>query len=245
MTVVCVHGVPDTTALWSPLIARLGDREIVTHALPGFGTDAPAGFGGTRDDHAAHLIAAIERIGEPVDLVGHDWGALLVQRVAALRPDLLRTLAFGSGPLDEAYVWHDTAQAWQTPEVGEAFMDGVLALTVADRTTILEAGGADTALAAEQAAAWDRRMSDAILTLYRSAVDPASVWPQLEGPVGCPTLVLWGGDDTYAPPEFGARVAARTGADLIVFDGCPHWWPWSRADQVAARLTALWSEPGR
>jgi hypothetical protein len=242
MTVVLVHGVPDTTALWSRLIPHLGDRAIVTHALPGFGVDAPTGFGGTRDDQVDHLIAAIERVGAPVDLVGHDWGALLVQRVAALRPDLLRTLAFGSGPLDDAYVWHETAQAWQTPEVGEAFMDGVLALSPAERTAILEAGGADPDLAAEQAAAWDRRMSDAILTLYRSAIDPGSVWHQLDAPVGCPTLVLWGGADTYAPPEFGARVADRIGADLVVFDGCPHWWPWSRAEEVADLLTACWSE---
>jgi pimeloyl-ACP methyl ester carboxylesterase len=242
MTVVLVHGVPDTTALWTRVLARLGDREVVTYALPGFGVDAPDGFGGTRDDHVAALIAAIEGIGAPVDLVGHDWGALLVQRVAALRPDLLRTLAFGSGPLDDAYVWHDTAQAWQTPEVGEAFMDGVLALSLADRTAILEAGGADPDLAAEQAGAWDRRMCDAILTLYRSAVAPGAEWPQLDGPVGCPTLVLWGGADTYAPPEFGRRVAARTGADLVVFDECPHWWPWSRAEEVADLLTALWSQ---
>lgn len=241
MPIVCVHGVPDTPALWNPLRARLGDREVITPALPGFGVDAPAGFGGTRDAYAEWLVATIEAIGAPVDLVGHDWGALLVQRVAALRPDLLRTLAFGSGPLDEAYVWHDTAQAWQTPEVGEAVMDGILALTEADRAAILEAGGAEPDLAAEQARAWDRRMADAILGLYRSAIDPGSVWPQLDAPVGCPTLVLWGGADTYAPPEFGERVAARTGADLAVFDGCPHWWPWSRADEVAVALVGLWS----
>jgi pimeloyl-ACP methyl ester carboxylesterase len=241
MTVVLVHGVPDTTTLWSRVIEHLGDRDIITPALPGFGVDAPTGFGGTRDDYVAWLIAEIARVGAPVDLVGHDWGALLVQRVAALRPDLLRTVAFGSGPLDDEYVWHDTAQAWQTPEVGEAVMDGILAMSEAERAAILEAGGADADLAAEQAHAWDRRMSDAILGLYRSAIDPGSVWPQLDGPVGCPTLVLWGGADTYAPPEFGARVAERTGAELLVFEGCPHWWPWSRAAETAAALTALWS----
>jgi pimeloyl-ACP methyl ester carboxylesterase len=120
-------------------------------------------------------------------------------------------------------------------------MAGIDAMSVADRAVILEAGGADPDLAAEQARTWDPRMSAAILGLYRSAIDPGSVWPQLDGSVGVPTLVLWGGADTYAPPEFGVRVAERTGADLVVFDGCPHWWPWSRADEVADRLTALWS----
>ena len=60
MTVVLVHGVPDTTALWSRVVARLGDREVVTYALPGFGVDASAGFGGTRDDHVAAARRAAE-----------------------------------------------------------------------------------------------------------------------------------------------------------------------------------------
>ena len=51
----------------------------------------------------------------PVDLVGHDWGSLLVQRVVSLRPDLIRTWACGNGPVDTEYVWHDMAQQWQTP----------------------------------------------------------------------------------------------------------------------------------
>jgi len=74
MPIVCVHGVPDTPALWNPLRARLGDREVITPALPGFGVDAPAGFGGTRDAYAEWLVATIEAIGAPVDLEGlaHD-----------------------------------------------------------------------------------------------------------------------------------------------------------------------------
>ena len=241
MTALLVHGVPDTPDLWRPVLAHLDRADVHTPALPGFGCDAPVGFGGAHDDYAAWLVAEIEALGEPVDLVGHDWGSLLVQRVASLRPDLLRTVAFGSGPLDDAYVWHDTAQAWQTPEVGEAVMDGILGLSPAERQAVLEAGGAAPDLAAAQAAAWDRRMADAILGLYRSVVDPARHWAPLDRPIGCPTLVIWGGDDPYAPPEFGARVADRTGADLLVLDGCPHWWPWSRAAEVAAALTELWS----
>ena len=54
-------------------------------------------------------------------------------------------------------------------------------------------------------------------------------------------MLFRSGDDPYAPPEFGARVADRTGADLLVLDGCPHWWPWSRPAEVAAALTEHWS----
>ena len=241
MTALLVHGVPDTTSLWAPMSALLQDFEIELAALPGFGCDLPSDFGGSKDDYAQWLIERIETLGAPVDLVAHDWGALLAQRVAQLRPDLLRSLAFGSGPLDESYVWHDTAQAWQTPEVGEAVMDGILAMSLEDRALILEAGGSPTALAREQAKSWDSRMSASILGLYRSVIDPDSIWPQLNSPVGCPSLVLWGADDVHAPPEFGGRVAKRIDAELLVFEGCAHWWPWARAEETAEALKKLWA----
>jgi pimeloyl-ACP methyl ester carboxylesterase len=41
------------------------------------------------------LIARLEEIGSPVDLVGHDWGPALTVRVASPRPDLVRTRAGG------------------------------------------------------------------------------------------------------------------------------------------------------
>lgn len=242
MTILLVHGVPDTTSLWNPLRALLGKRDVEVAALPGFGCDIPIGFGGSKDDYVHWLIARIEATGAPVDLVAHDWGALLAQRVAQLRPELLRTLAFGSGPLDDAYVWHDTAQAWQTPEVGEAVMDGILAMSPTERSLILEAGGAPPDLARDQADNWDQRMSTSILGLYRSAVDPKTKWTQLNSPVGCPTLVLWGADDTYAPPEFGQRVATRIEAELVIFEGCTHWWPWARAQETFESLRKLWGE---
>ena len=120
MTALLVHGVPDTTSLWTPLRALLTDFEIEVAALPGFGCDLPSDFGGSKDDYAQWLIDRIEAIGTPVDLVAHDWGAILAQRVAQIRPDLLSSLAFGSGPLDETYVWHDTAQAWQPTQVSRS-----------------------------------------------------------------------------------------------------------------------------
>ena len=45
MTAVFVHGVPETPALWKPLIGNLERTDILTPALPGFVTDRPPGFG--------------------------------------------------------------------------------------------------------------------------------------------------------------------------------------------------------
>ena len=47
----------------------------------------PDGFGGTIDEYRDWLVAELEAIGRPVDLVGHDWGGGHVVNVAmAARP---------------------------------------------------------------------------------------------------------------------------------------------------------------
>ena len=85
MRVVFIHGVPDTQHLWNPIRARLTDRKTIALALPGFGCPRPPGFSATKEAYVDFAIGEIERLGAPVDLVGHDWGANLVQRIVSAR----------------------------------------------------------------------------------------------------------------------------------------------------------------
>ncbi len=91
MTAVFVHGVPETPAVWRGLLAALDRPDTVALSLPGFGTARPAGFGATMEEYAAWLAAQLERLGDPVDLVGHDWGGGFVVRVVSTRPELVRS----------------------------------------------------------------------------------------------------------------------------------------------------------
>ena len=100
MPAFLVHGVPDTHRLWDRVRSHLSRRDVVVPDMPGFGSDTPPGWTATKEAYVDWLIAEIEKLGEPVDLVGHDWGSLLVQRVVSLRPDLIRTWACGNGPAD-------------------------------------------------------------------------------------------------------------------------------------------------
>jgi pimeloyl-ACP methyl ester carboxylesterase len=86
MPAVFVHGVPDTHRVWTALLSRLGRKDVVTLSLPGFGGPVPDGFGATKDAYVDWLLGELARQREPVDLVGHDWGALLVLRAVSLRP---------------------------------------------------------------------------------------------------------------------------------------------------------------
>src|ERR1700709_990815 len=91
MPVVLVHGVPETAAIWDPMLAELGRDDVITLSPPGFGAPAPGGFGATSDDYVTWLTGELEQLSGPVDLVGHDWGGGHAARLATARPDLLRS----------------------------------------------------------------------------------------------------------------------------------------------------------
>jgi pimeloyl-ACP methyl ester carboxylesterase len=233
-----VHGVPDTAALWDRVRGHLQRDDVVCHSMLGFGAPMPAGFEPTKESYVDWLIERIVEVGEPVDLVGHDFGSLMVQRIASLRPELMRTLAFGAGPVDSAYTWHEMAKMWQTPGVGEEIMAGMT-------PEAMRAGLAaqiDDAAAEAVARHVDDTMKQCILTLYRSAVNVGAEWqPGVEAVAGrFPALVLWGRDDPFVAPEFGERAAARLDARLLMFDDSGHWWPVTKPSETAAALEELW-----
>jgi pimeloyl-ACP methyl ester carboxylesterase len=239
MPAVLVHGVPDTHRVWDKLRSHLRRRDVVTPSLPGFGTPVPAGFEPTKESYVDWLIAELERVGEAVDLVGHDWGASLVQRAVSLRPDLIRTWACGDGPIDREYVWHDMAQQWQTPGVGEAIMAAMSGDGLVDGLT---AGGIPAADAVGVAALIDDRMKTCILGLYRSAVRVGEEWEDGVARIARPGLILWSRDDPYVAPRFAERLAARVHGELHFFEGCGHWWPLERAAEAAATLERFWGQ---
>ena len=237
MPAVFVHGVPDTQRVWDAVIFRLDRKDVVTLALPGFGCPPSDGFAATKEAYVDWLLGQLAAVQGPIDLVGHDWGALLVVRAVSLRPDAVRSWAAGGAPLDREYVWHQAAKAWQTPGLGEKVMGGMTAEGLA---AALVAAGVPAADAAETAAQVDPSMKQCILNLYRSAVHAGAEWEDDLRRVSAPGLVLWGEKDPYAAVEYGARLAQKTRARFVSFAGCSHWWQLERPGEVAAELERFW-----
>jgi pimeloyl-ACP methyl ester carboxylesterase len=240
MSVVLVHGVPEVAAIWDDLIRELGRDDVVALSPPGFGAPQPEGFEPTSDGYRDWLIAELERIGGPVDLVGHDWGGGHAMRVAAARPDLVRSLVTDiAGTADPAYVWHDLAQGWQTPGAGEEMVAAMAALSVDDRVGIFTAGGMSHTGALACAEADQDLMGRCILGLYRSAVQPNMTrWgDELAAADRSPMLVVNAHDDPYTGgPEMTRRAAARFGATVAELDGLGHWWMMQDPARGAAML---------
>ena len=238
MPAVFVHGVPDTNRVWHAVIARLDRDDVLALSLPGFGSEIPVGFDCTKDAYCDWLRAELRRIDGPIDLVGHDWGGLLVVRAVSLEPTLVRTWTAGGAPLDPQYEWHKAAQLWQTPGVGEQVMEK---LTPEVLASALVAAGVPQADAAGAAEHLDPTMKRSILALYRSAIHVGSEWVANLSKIQARGLVLWGERDPYAAPIFGSRLASRTNARFVPFSGCSHWWQLERPDDVAKQLEGHWS----
>jgi pimeloyl-ACP methyl ester carboxylesterase len=183
-------------------------------------------------------------LGGDVDLVGHDWGAGHVLGAVAARPDLVRTFATDcAGLVHPDYQWHDMAQAWQTPEVGEQVVAAMGAGTVEERTATYVGLGIDEAAAADMAAAFDDVMADAILRLYRSAAQPAmaELGQRLRRTELPPGLFVVATEDPFAGDVTTAyEVAASLGASVVEVE-LNHWWMFDAAATVADALVAHWA----
>lgn len=227
MPVVFVHGVPETAAIWSELIAALSRTDVITLSPPGFGVPVPSGFEPSSDGYRDWLIGELEAMGEPVDLVGHDWGGGHVLRVAMERPDLIRSWASDiAGAMDPDYEWHELARTWQTPFIGETSLAMAVGAPMSMRVQQFQSLGMGRAAEAV-AAAMNTDMTRCILALYRSAKQPAMrTWgASLEKASARPGLVIAAEKDTYCGGSALAKKSAeRCGARFVELTGRGHWW---------------------
>lgn len=245
MTVVLVHGLPETAQIWDPLRRVLG-RDSIALALPGFGVPRPAGFSATKDAYAQWLADQLAAIDGPVDVVGHDIGALLTLRVATASDVPLRSYAVDVADIFHPdHVWPERVQQLQTPGVGEALLRATREAESADPESAaarLARAGVPDGLATVIGAAHDETMSGCILDFYRSGAPnvAADWWKDVKGPTRSRGLVLLLPD----PPEYEQRslaVAERLVAQTARLGDLEHCWMAQAPEQVAEVLRRFWS----
>jgi len=225
--------------VWDGVRHHLTRTDVEAWDLPGFGAPRPDGFGSTKEEYVDWLISRLERIGEPVDLVGHDWGCILTARVASLRPDLVRTWAGGNGPISAQYVWHPLAKIWQDETEGDRFMAELEPTSFAK--DLIAGFDVPARLAEEMVGHVDEPMKDSILKLYRSAVTVGAEWEPALADVSAPCLVFWGALDPACQIEFGHRLGASVRATKVDELDCNHWTVLQKPAEVAAALEAHWA----
>ncbi|HEY1180596.1 MAG TPA: alpha/beta hydrolase, partial [Phytomonospora sp.] len=238
---VFVHGHPETAAIWSPLLAELDGPPPVLLSPPGYGAPVPEGFGATVIDYRDWLIAELEALGEPADLVGHDWGGGHVLNTVMTRPDLVRSwVSDVLGVFDADYVWHDYARREQES-------DGPAVRFSPDPETRVAAfvrAGMDERVARLIAEGQEEPMAEVAHALYRSAAQPvmSDLGRDLELAAKRPGLSLLATEDHYVGTvEQRRRAADRAGATTVTLDGLGHWWMVEDPAVGASVLEEFWA----
>lgn len=251
MPIVLVHGVPETDAIWDPLAERLSadhGRDVIRLTPPGFGAPVPSDFEPVRESYVEWLADEVRSMSGDVDLVGHDWGAGHVFGLVTTQPDLVRSWAADvAGLFHPDYEWHDMAQLWRTPGVGEDTIAGMMSASVDDKVALFESLGMPADIGRKVAVANDETMGRCILALYRSAgpKDLAEIWEPLpETAANVPGLVIVPTADPYVDAEYSYEVADRAEAQTAPLEGLGHWWMLEDPDQAAEALDGFWSDLG-
>ncbi|WP_244337165.1 alpha/beta fold hydrolase [Streptomyces seoulensis] len=221
-----VHGLGGSSQNWSALMAEL-DSDVDSEAvdLPGFGDSPPPDDGDySVTGHARAVIRHLDAAGRgPVHLFGNSLGGAVSTRVAAVRPDLVRSLTLVSPALPELRIQRSAAPTalLGVPGVAALFnritrewtaeqrVRGVTALCYGDPGSVSPEA---FQYAVEEL---ERRLKlpyfwDAMTRSARGIVDAYTLggqqglWRQAER-VLAPTLLVYGGRDQLV----GFRMAAK------------------------------------
>ncbi|MFD5769735.1 alpha/beta fold hydrolase [Streptomyces sp. NPDC127049] len=259
-----VHGLGGSSQNWSalmPHLADLVDGEAVD--LPGFGDSPPPDDGNySVTGHARAVIRLLDASGRgPVHLFGNSLGGAVTTRVAAVRPDLVRTLTLISPALPELRAQRT---AWPTallavPGVAGLFarvsrdwtaeqrVRGVLSLCYGDPGRVTDEG---LRHAVEE---MERRLElpyfwDAMARSSRGIVDAYTLggqhglWRQAER-VLAPTLLVYGGRDRLVSYRMARRAAAAfRGSRLLSLPDAGHVAMMEYPETVAAAARELIAE---
>lgn len=241
-----LHGVPDSPAIWRPLQQQLGlpADQMFVPALPGFETPLPKGFAATKEAYVDWVLAEIETIFRqhgPVDVIGHDWGAMIIQRAAMLRPELIRSWIISNAVIEPQYRGHRVAHIWRTPILGELFM----ALAKPERLArTLKSSGVPADIADEAAVLWRvEGKKKAILKLYRSvaALGFKDNWARDIPNLPANGALIWGENDRFVPFSVAERYAKATATPLFRVAGAGHWAIAERPAEVAEIMRRFWT----
>jgi pimeloyl-ACP methyl ester carboxylesterase len=163
---------------------------------------------------------------ERITLAGHGWGAAVA---VLLAPRAERLVLIDPAPPER---WHRLARLWRTPLIGELAMGSINRFLLA---RILRAASASPAAWPDGRvrAVWeqfDQGTQRATLRLHRWA-DPARSQELTAGLPDVPTLVMWGADDPWFPPQ-----QTWAGSPVELVDGGGHW-PWLDRPEAVERIS--------
>ena len=260
-----VHGLGGSSTNWTDLMGCLsGALDAQALDLPGFGRSAPPADGRyTVGAHARAVVRHLEARGQgPVHLFGNSLGGAVSTRVAADRPDLVRTLTLVSPALPNL-----RPQRGSDPRLPLLLLPGLSALA---RRRIAAVGPEQRARAvlelcfADPSTIAPQRVAEAVEEVRRRsslAHNDVAFTRSLRGLVGSyvqrgdkglwaraatvepPVLLVWGAKDRLVDVALAPRAAATfPDARLLVLHDVGHVAQMERPEVVARAFLGMLDE---
>lgn len=246
--ILLLHGFPDSQAMWDGVTEHLvaAGHRVIAYDQRGYGaSSAPIGqhhYAIDRIVQDAADVLNVLGVGEPVTVVGHDWGAFVSWALCLSRPEIVgRHVAISAGHPSalRAVGVEQIRKAFFVPgllvpgfaERALAFRDFTLWRRLCSTHPDLDRVTADMARDGRLTAAlgWYRQNAVTIATRRWSACR-------------VPTLGIFSTDDAHLVEEQMVRSKEHMAAawDYVKIDGAGHWLPLERSEELAA-LIAGWA----
>jgi 3-oxoadipate enol-lactonase len=246
-TVLFSHGLLYSRRMWDAQIAALRGRyRCLAYDHRGQGESAKPATGLDMDNLAEDAAGLVESLGiPPVHFVGLSMGGFVGMRLAARRPELVRSLALldtSAGPEPAKNLPRYRRLEWvarwigMRPVVGQvqAIMHGASARSDPARAADLRAWR-------EHLLALDRRAMPRAVEGVLQRESALSLLSRIR----CPTLVLVGEEDTATVPARSAEIAAGVaGARLVRIPRAGHMSPIDAPEAVTAALRTFLDAQG-
>ena len=251
--VVLLHGFPDRASSWRDVEPLLHAHGLRTYAPDqrGYSPGArPRGRSAYRvTELVADVVALVDAIGQPVHLVGHDWGAAVGWALAGMRPDLVRTWTAVSVPHPAAFfgAMLTSPQGLRSWYMGLFQVPGLVELAARQRGGPVDRALRGAGMSREQVERFRAEMvEDGALAgglgWYRAL--PFTRPGATRHKVTVPTTMVWSDRDPTIDRSGVERTEQWVDApyELVVLEGVSHWIPThapqALADAVLRRVRA-------
>ena len=242
--VVLLHGFPQRATSWDDVVPHLHERGARTFAPDQRGYSPRARPPRRRDYRVPALIsdvqALITAIGEPVHLVGHDWGAAGAWGVASRHPDSLVTLTAVSVPHPGAYA----RSLVRGVQALKSYYIALFQIPFLPEWMMSRQGGFServlrgSGMSKDMVEAYHREMVEdgalhGALAWYRAL--PLTSLRSTPGLVSVPTTMVWSDGDDFIGRRSVELTERFVTADyrLEVMAGSSHWLPNERPAELA------------
>jgi 3-oxoadipate enol-lactonase len=231
--IVMLHGLGGTSNSFQAMLPALSGFRVVRPDLPGAGRSPTP----PQKITVALLVEAVEHAAvhlgvNRAHVVGHSFGTLIAQHVAARHPQRVASLTL-FGPILEP---QDAARERLRARAATARHEGMSA--VADQ---LIGAALASATANDNPVAFafvrESHMRQDAEGFARSCEALGQAEKADHRLIDCPTLIVTGDEDAVGPPSVAQELAGKIGgAKTVILNRCGHWTPIEKAKECGKLL---------